>query len=92
LDELGEKIDDTKIEKQNVLSNKDNAKIEVKKANERLKEKQEEMQSIQENIGDSESAQRRLNEQIKQLTTQKIQLEAKEKRLVGEVDDLKKIK
>jgi len=48
------------------------------------------MQSIQDNIGDSESAQRRLNEQIKQLTSQKIQLEAKEKRLVGEVDDLKK--
>jgi len=31
-----------------------------------------------------------LNEQIKQLTTQKIQLEAKEKRLSDEVGDLKK--
>jgi len=48
------------------------------------------MDGIKGNIGDSESAQRRLNEQIKQLITQKIQLEAKEKRLVGEVDDLKK--
>jgi len=39
------------------------------------------MEGIKGNIGDSESAQRRLNEQIKQLTTQKIQLEAKEKKI-----------
>jgi len=81
LNELAEKIDDTKIEKQNVISGKDNAKIEIKNASQKLKEKTEEMDGIKGNIGDSESAQRRLNEQIKQLITQKNTIRSKRKKI-----------
>jgi len=49
--------------------------------NKNLKKKQDEIQGLNDNLGDSDASQKRLNEQIKQLTTQKIQLEAKEKKI-----------
>jgi len=87
--ELEGTIDQFKREKQLMGSNKDKLLKDIKKKEDQIKQKEREIDNLNSLIKDGTNAQTLLQNQIRELTSQKLKLDANGKRLGDDLTELK---